>query len=251
MKKILLMILLLDAFTASANGLSTYGTTKLKPSKYQWKSSTPCKETLIGNDPVHPERSEIKYFICPDKTISHAQPKSRGLNGWEGYCGQTAASNVTSMLCRRHLSPKVNDVYGTDLTPGQHSSTMRKSLNRIFTETSQLNTCPKESWKVLINWHENKFLEDIKRDLFEKSLSVKRYRSETDFVKVTPVPVLMNSGGLSYHWVTLVDMTDNDQDRFGCDVVVNTWGVQKTLGCEAFVDYSDHTGFGERVYLTF
>lgn len=246
MKKILVIIIFFQTLTALAGS-----TAHSKRSKYQWKTSTPCQEFLTGNDPVHPERAEIKYFICPDRTISHAQPKSRGFNGWEGYCGQTATSNVTSMLCQRHLTPKMNDSYGRDITPGQHSSTMKKSLNRIFSEISQINSCPKVAWKVRINWHENKFLEDIKNDLFKTSHTVKRYRSENSFVQVTPVPVLINSGGLNYHWVTLVDMIENDEDRFGCDIVVNTWGVQKSLSCGAFVDYADHTGLGERVYLTF
>ncbi len=247
MKKIVILF-------ASLLSLSSYAQENPRKSSlfnYQWKSQTDCKDTRDGIDAVYPERGIVTYSVCPDGTISHRQPRSHGLNGWEGYCGQTAASNMTSMLCQRHISPKTHDLYAKDLTPGQHSSTMKKALNKIFSEQPGKNTCPVTHWVVRINWHDEIFLEKLKRDLFYGQQQIIRNREDGHQIKITPIPVLMNSGGLNYHWVTVVDLINNSQDRFGCDVIMNTWGNQKTLGCETFTRYTDHTGFGERVYLNF
>jgi hypothetical protein len=217
--------------------------------KYEWKEQIKCLKERIGTDPLYPNREAVKYKECPDQTISHIQPPSIGLNGWEGYCGQTAASNLTSMLCDRHLLPKSNDQYGKDITPGQHSSTMKRSLKKIFSEQASLNSCPLVTWKVKKSLKAATFLQKLKDSLFHGEHQVRRYRSENDFVLITPVPVLINSGGLNYHWVTIVDMPANAQDKYGCDAVMNTWGEQRVLTCEKLVKYADHTGLGERVSL--
>lgn len=219
--------------------------------EYSWKSSTSCTVKGAGKDAVYPSLKAVPYYVCPDKTISHGQPDSTGLNGWEGYCGQTSISNITSMLCGRHMSPKSNDFYGTDYTPGQHSSTIKSSLRKIFTERPNLNTCPKVTWNVRQNWSGGSFLKSVKGDLFGSTKKIRRYRSATTYVNVTPTPVLLNSGGLNYHWVTVVDIINNKNDTYGCDVVVNTWGDQKTLTCANFVSYADHSSIGERVSLGF
>ena len=219
--------------------------------KYQWKAQIKCLKEQYGSDHLYPQRPVVKFKECPDKTISHIQPPSRGLNGWEGYCGQTATSNLTSMLCERHLLPKSNDQYGKDITPGQHSSTLKRSLKKIFSELAPSNSCPKVIWKVKKSWQPKKFIQNLKNALFHSDLQVQRYRSEENFVLITPVPVLINSGGLNYHWVTLVDMPENSQDLYGCDAVMNTWGEQRVLTCEKLVQYANHTGPGERVLITF
>ena len=219
--------------------------------EYVWKSTTSCVVTMNGKDPVYSRLNPVSYYVCPDKTISHVQPKSTGYNGWEGYCGQTAVSNVTSMLCNRHMSPKGNDYYGTDVSPGQHSSTMKKSLKKIFTEYPSVNTCPKVTWNVRATWSGESFLKSVKGDLFGSTKKIRRYRSFNTYVNVTPTPVLLNSGGMNYHWVTVVDIISNPKDSLGCDVVVNTWGDQKTLTCEHFVSYGDNTSISEHVSLGF
>lgn len=218
---------------------------------YSWKSSTNCKTKVTGKDAVYPSLKAISFYKCPDTTISHVQPNSTGYNGWEGYCGQTAVSNVTSMLCDRHKSPKSNDSYGTDTTPGQDSSTMESSLRKIFTEHPSRNKCPKVTWHTRKNWSGNSFLKSVKGDLFGSTNKVSRFRTANTFVNITPIPILLNSGGLNYHWVTVVDIIDNRNDYYGCDVVVNTWGNQKTLTCANFVSYADHSRLGERVSLGF
>ena len=219
--------------------------------EYSWKSSTSCTVKGTGKDAVYPSLKAVPYYVCPDKTISHSQPDSTGLNGWEGYCGQTSISNITSMLCGRHMSPKSNDFYGTDYTPGQHSSTIESSLRKIFTEYPTRNTCPKVTWNVRQNWSGGTFLRSVKGDLFGSTHKVRRFRTATTYVNVTPTPVLINSGGLNYHWVTVVDIINNKDDKYGCDVVVNTWGDQKTLTCANFASYADHSSIGERVSLGF
>ena len=218
---------------------------------YVWKSSISCGKKRTGNDPIKASSKSVTYYVCPDSTLSHVQPKSTGINGWEGYCGQTSVSNVTSMLCERHISPKENDNYGTDASPGQHSSTMRKVLRKIFTESPTKNTCPKVSWNTRATWSDSAFLKRVKGDLFGSSHKIKRFRSSNTYVNVTPTPVLLNSGGLNYHWVTVVDVIDNKKDNYGCDVVLNTWGDQKTLTCDNFVNYGNHSSLDEHVNLGF
>lgn len=218
---------------------------------YVWKSSTSCKSKKTGIDLVYPTIKSVSYYVCPDTTISHLQPDSSGLNGWEGYCGQTAVSNITSMLCGRHMDPKSNDYYGTDSSPGQHSSTMKLSLRKIFAEEPKTNSCPKVTWNVRQNWRDSSVLKSIRGDLFGSTKKIRRFRNPTTYVNITPTPVLLNSGGLNYHWVTVVDIISNAKDKHKCDVVVNTWGNQKTLTCENFVSYTDHSGLGERVSLGF
>lgn len=263
MKKILLPLLLVFSTGAlastSQNGEASPIEQELKAmiesssggKEYEWKSSTQCNVKGLGSDVVYSNLKPVSYYICPDKTISHVQPPSTGLNGWEGYCGQTAMSNITSMLCGRHMSPKSNDFYGTDLSPGQHSTTILASLRKIFTEYPKKNTCPKVTWKIRQNWRDKSLLKSVKGDVFGSTSKIKRFRSATTYVNITPTPVLLNSGGLNYHWVTVVDFLDNKNDEFGCDVVLNTWGDQKTLTCENFVSYTDHSGLGERVSLGF
>jgi hypothetical protein len=260
-KNILTIFLLMNASLAAIAAESvgpipedterTYSQVKAGGKDYEWKSHTTCSIKSTGIDPVYPGLGLVTYYVCPDKTISHSQPKSTGFNSWEGYCGQTAISNITSMICQRHMDPRGNDFYGTDPTPGAHSSTMKKSLRKIFTEYRQYNNCPNVTWNVRQNWTSSSFLKSVKGDLFGSTKKIKRFRSAKTFVNVTPTPVLLNSGGLRYHWVTVVDIIPNSTDSFGCDVVVNTWGDQKTLTCANFVSYADHTGFSERISLGF
>jgi hypothetical protein len=233
------------------NDERTYSHIKAGGRDYEWKSHTTCSIKSQGIDPVYAGLGLVTYYECPDKTISHSQPKSTGFNGWEGYCGQTAISNITSMLCQRHMDPKWIDFYGTDPTPGAHSSTMKKSLRKIFTEYKQENDCPDVTWNVRQNWTSGSFLDSVKKDLFGSSKKIKRFRTSKTYVNVTPTPVLLNSGGLRYHWVTVVDIIPNTNDPFGCDVIVNTWGDQKSLTCAKFVSYADHTGIAERISLGF
>jgi hypothetical protein len=261
MKKIILPILLSFSFAATANEGIKASDKEMKikadmqvisgGKEFVWKSSTSCSTKGSGKDVVYPSRKATSYYVCPDSTVSHSQPASTGYNGWEGYCGQTSISNITSMLCTRHIDPKSNDYYGTDYTPGEHSSTMKTSLRKIFAEHPKTNTCPKVTWNVRKNWSGSSFLKSVKGDLFGSTKKIRRFRTTTTYVEVTPTPVLINSGGLNYHWVTVVDIISNKKDGHGCDVVVNTWGDQKTLTCDNFVSYADHSSIGEHVSIGF
>lgn len=219
--------------------------------EYEWKASISCSKKAAGKDPVYPGLKAVDYYVCPDKTISHIQPPSTGMNGWEGYCGQTAISNVTSMMCDRHMSPKSNDYYGTDISPGHAPITMRKALTKIFNEKPKTNKCSRVTWRTRSLFSASSFLNTVKGDLFGSKHKAKRFRSETSYVQVTPTPVLLNSGGLNYHWVTVVDIISNKYDPHGCDVVVNTWGDQKVLTCENFIRYGNHSGLSEYNNLGF
>ena len=69
---------------------------------------------------------------CPDGSTSFQQPDSQGIGGWEGKCGQTAASNILKMHCGENISPKSVGHYFDDSTPGVYPDTAAKGLNRLF-----------------------------------------------------------------------------------------------------------------------
>lgn len=217
--------------------------------EYKWKKTVKCSVRKTGSDPLYPNLGKVIYYECPDKTVSYPQPTSTGFNGWEGYCGQTAMSNITGMLCNRHMLPKTNSYYGKDSTPGQLPGTMQEALNNVFHEMGNENTCPDVKWDLKRSWDGKSFLKLVRGELYGNKNKVPRYRTSNTYVKITPVAVLLNSGGLNYHWVTVVDFIENKSDKLGCDVVVNTWGNQRHLTCENFVSYANHSGISERIVI--
>ena len=219
--------------------------------EYEWKTTTQCNTKKRGKDLVHPGRGEAVYYECPDKTISYVQPPSTGYKGWDGYCAQTSVSNVTSMLCNRHITPNHSNGYGSDLMPGTFPDTTRGALNKVFSEKSSKNTCPAVKWKVRRYFTAEGWLKAVKGDVFGSNRKVRRYRNANTYVNITPTPVLLNAGALMYHWVTVVDFIDNKKDIYKCDVVLNTWGSQHTLTCEDFIRYGNHTGVSEYVHIGF
>ncbi len=57
--------------------------------------------------------------FCKDGTVSYEQPKSTGLGGWEGKCGQTAAANIVYGMCNVPSDPRnQSGTYMRDFTPG-------------------------------------------------------------------------------------------------------------------------------------
>ncbi len=219
--------------------------------EYEWKTATKCNVGRKGLDPVHPERGSATFYECPDKTISFVQPPSTGYKGWDGYCAQTSVSNVTSMMCNRHITPNHSNGYGSDLMPGTFPDTTRRALNKVFSEKSAKNTCPIIKWKVRRYFTAKGWLKAVRADLFGSNHKIRRYRNANTFVNITPTPVLLNAGALMYHWVTVVDFIENKNDEYKCDVVMNTWGSQRTLSCENFIRYGNHTGVSEYVHLGF
>jgi hypothetical protein len=211
---------------------------------FHWKTTDNCLKGRAGRDATYPSLDAVTFYECSDKTISFKQPDSVGINGWEGYCGQTALSNISAMMCGRYMSPYSNDFYATDDTPGQRPSTLKTALNKVFNEHPKNNSCPRGVWKIRENSSASRFMTKLKVDLFGADAVAFRYYSADRGIKVTPIPVLLNSGGLNYHWITVVDLINNPKDKYKCNVILNTWGVQKTLSCTQFIYYANHSNFG-------
>lgn len=219
---------------------------------FTFKESIGCNTLLRGTDSYWQSRGTVNYYRCPDLTLSFPQPDSTGLNGWNGYCGQTTVSTIVGMLCNRFIDPKVIDQYASDVTPGNRPSTNQKALKKIFTEDlfrGRVNNCPEGVWKEYTASNENKYIEDLKSSLWAGPGKVKRKRNNGSTINITPVAVLISAGLKTHHWVTLVDFKANRDDKFGCDAVVNTWGNQKVITCANLAKFGDTTLFGYR-YLT-
>ncbi len=222
---------------------------------YDFKETINCTQIARGQDPYLNRRAAVNYFVCPDGTASFPQPDSTGNGGWNGYCGQTAVTNLTAMLCKRYFTPETVDTYATDVTPGNLPGTNIRALKKIFTESytnvRQANPCPNTGkWKQRSAWTHQGLIDGIKKSLYQGPGTVQRKRLNGTTIAITPVAVLIGSGIDKLHWITVVDFRSNPQDSFGCDVVMNTWGNQKVMTCEKLVDYANTLLLGNS-YLAF
>ena len=78
---------------------------------------------------------------CRDNSISFVQPKSRGVRGWEGKCGQTFAANSLFSICSISVDPATYfKKYLNDITPGVRPGTLRRGMNKAFLKNSR--NCP-------------------------------------------------------------------------------------------------------------
>ncbi len=222
---------------------------------FDFKETIKCAQVVSGRDPYLNRRAAVSYFVCPDGTASFNQPDSTGNGGWNGYCGQTAVSNLSGMLCKRYFTPETVDTYATDVTPGNLPGTNLRALRKIFTESysnvRQANPCPSTgTWKARSPWTHKGLIDGVKKALLQGPGKVQRKRLNGTTISITPVAVLIGSGIDKLHWVTVVDFRSNPQDSFGCDVVMNTWGNQKVMTCEKFADYANTMLLGNS-YLVF
>jgi hypothetical protein len=221
---------------------------------FEFKETITCAQAMSGRDPYLNRRAAVSYFVCPDGTTSFPQPNSTGNGGWNGYCGQTAVSNATGMLCKRYFTPQTVDSYATDITPGNLPGTNLRALKKIFTESytnvRQANPCPSGTWKQHSPWTQQGLIDGIKDSLLKGPGKFQRRRLNGTTISITPVLVLIGSGIDKLHWLTVVDFRNNPQDRFGCDVVMNTWGNQKLMTCENLADYGNTLLLGFN-YLAF
>jgi hypothetical protein len=221
---------------------------------FEFKETINCSQVMSGRDPYLNRRAAVSYFVCPDGTTSFPQPDSTGSGGWNGYCGQTAVSNIAGMLCKRYFTPQTVDTYATDITPGTLPGTNLQALRKIFTErysnVRQANPCPAGTWKQHNPWTQQGLIDGIKNALLRGPGKVQRKRLNGTTISITPVLVLIGSGIDKLHWLTVVDFRSNPQDRFGCDVVANTWGTQKLMTCENLADYGNTLLFGNS-YISF
>ena len=219
---------------------------------YEWEATNICHDLKQGVDPLNLNRGKHNYHACSDGSVSYDQPISQGTWGWEGYCGQVAVSNVTGMFCQRMIAPKNIDLYAKDNFPGSLPGTLKTILTQIFAEQNgkkgikgnngyrNQKGCPKGKWKTSNTEYSNVFISNLKKLLFHTNQKnvVLRERSYFSTVEVSPVVLLLKEGNLNYHYVTVIDLLDDVNDKFGCQVVMNTWGEQKIMSCENLIKYT-------------
>jgi len=175
---------------------------------------------------------------CKDSTVSFVQPDSTGYKGWEGKCGQTAASNILYSYCKIGASPEsYTNSYLSDYTPGVRPGTLVSGLDDMF----DVNTdCPTEaSWHGFSYRTEADYIDSIRRGLNSYISSQYKQERKVSFMltkEVTPVAVLIRvPGGKELHWITIVDI---EESKKSCKLVVNHWDGQYKVDCSKIAKWS-------------
>jgi len=135
--------------------------------------------------------------IMSDGSYSWSQPGSNGLNGWEGFCGQTATANLLTTFESDQFSPHDVSRAADDWTPGSKPSTLLRSIAALSSDASQ----------------------------YEQSNS-------RDLSAATPhnpiVALLMWDDGGTYHYISVIGVR-------GGNVIFNHWGLQDSLPEDEFM----------------
>lgn len=197
-----------------------------------------CNEYDLSNHYERHQRQDDGLRRCKDGTVSYVQPASRGIQGWEGRCGQTAASNITYGLCNISLNPDtyINN-YFRDISPGVYPSSMSGGLTELFEVYDSF--CPQnKKWKWLYAKTQSAYIDSLRialKGIGEHSqYQSRKVGSKT--VKRIPVALLLRDPGSRYlHWVTLVDIEGYGKS---CKMVVNHWNKQYKVPCETMSKWS-------------
>ncbi len=133
--------------------------------------------------------------MMSDGSYSWSQPASNGLNGWEGFCGQTATANLLTTFEDGQTSPHDVSRAADDWTPGSKPSTLMRAIGKLG-------------------------------DASKYEVSNSR-----DLSSATPrnpiVTLLMWDNGGTYHYVSVIGVR-------GGEVIFNHWGQQDRLSEEEF-----------------
>ena len=167
--------------------------------------------------------SKIRPRVCTDGSVSYPQPSSAGVSGWEGKCGQTAAANTATMLCKKHIAPQEVDKLSADLTPGLRPDTVRRILNKIW---KKHRSCTGSKWYLNIQSRAKAFHHNL-NGLLKKNI---------------PVPVLIQTpdAKLSLHWVTVVGVSGFNTKA--CQYSVNSGKGQVKVACSEFGGWAAKVG---------
>jgi len=139
-------------------------------------------------------------------TYSWDQPTSDGVNGYYGYCGPTAASNLMANVCGVLVAPRAVSDMCFSWTPGTTPGNLVYTLNT-------LGYCGR--WAAC---HPRPDDADPLSTL----------------AKQLPVAALVDwDGSGTLHWITLVHI---NRTRGPCRVVFNHWGKQTRMGCNDFIE---------------
>lgn len=215
---------------------------------YSWEQfkTDDCLQYLINNKNEDKLR-DSGFRRCKDGSVSFVQPDSSGWNGWEGKCGQTAASNTLYHMCKVAKDPKdYMDRYLSDITPGVRPKTLYRGMKNIFKENSSL--CPRGSWSHYSSGSTDKFIEEVKQKIIPKYSHERLVVMRRDGVEKLrqPVMVLIQNPSSRYlHWVTIMDVLDKNE----CLFVVNHWDNQYQLPCDLLAEWSDDVGHSYPIIL--
>ncbi|MBY0515559.1 MAG: hypothetical protein K2P81_01535 [Bacteriovoracaceae bacterium] len=196
-----------------------------------------------------PKNATLQGYTCPDKTLSAEQGSSWGVGGWEGRCGQTAATNLLYSLCG-HLSPSLvktgecsrEDSAFNDITPGVMPTTMAEDYNDFL----QANGCAKK--KVTHGYRPNTLVEQYFEGKVTLAQTMKVQESAIEAVvkEGNPHPTMFMievPGSKELHWISLEKVYT---DAKGVKTVkVNHWGSQYDYPLSEVAKLTLKAGYGD------
>jgi hypothetical protein len=186
--------------------------------------------------PQVPADADLEGYTCGDGTLSAEQGNSWGVGGWEGRCGQTAATNVLYTLCKK-VSPSLRkmgvcsreDGVFNDVLPGVLPSTMAADYNEFLS----LNDCSERT--VTNHRVENAKLKDFYENRSDLSQVLQeQVKMVTSALAKSPHPTMFmieTSDGPGLHWVTVTGPEERDGKKF---LKINHWGGQYFYPLEDF-----------------
>ena len=244
------------ALLKNFNALKTTGTTT--PTTETKKSPTGFQPIAIDNTYVAtqpawklesiPAKAQLQGYSCKDGSLSAEQGDSWGVGGWEGRCGQTAATNVLYSICQS-LSPSLRktgecsreDGVFNDATPGVHPATMASDYNDFLV----INKCKE---KTITHGQKTNTLIDKYLD-GEVTLEAVYQQQEalvSQVIKGSPKHPTMFMievpGGSELHWVTATEVVKVNNVSY---VKLNHWGKQYQYPLRDFAKLTMKTGWGE------
>ena len=215
------------------------------------ESMSDYKRAQFCSEKIDMKTVSAQAWRCKDGSITYDQPSSTGIKGYNGFCGETAASNILHMHCGLMASP-VNYCNGftSDITPGTRPGSLKKGLNSMFAKNKPL--CPEGKWEVYSSSDSAEdYIKYILGGLKQKS-NFTRIRDDKSKVKKFPFPIMIEvppSGSKGLHWVTVLDVTGFEDgkelwEQVACEVMINHWGSQYKVPCSRLASWAKRSGCG-------
>ncbi|OUR94182.1 hypothetical protein A9Q84_17930 [Halobacteriovorax marinus] len=209
------------------------------------------KRAQFCNEKIAMKGITAQAWRCKDGSITYDQPKSTGIGGYNGFCGETAASNILHMHCGLMASPtKYCNSFTKDFTPGTRAGSLKTGLNSMFKENKPL--CPEGKWESYSSsGSPEEYIQYLLGGLKQKS-NFTRTRDSKGKVKIFPFPIMIEVppvGSKGLHWVTVLDVIGYKKGKdlekqTGCEVMINHWGDQYKVPCTRLALWAKRSGCG-------
>lgn len=196
-----------------------------------------------------PANAQLQEYSCKDASLSAEQGDSWGVGGWEGRCGQTAATNVLYYSICQSLSPSLRKTgecsreegVFNDATPGVHPSTMASDYNDFLA----LNKCKEK--KITHGTKTNTLIDKyLDGEVTLEAVYQHQEAIVTQAIKASPkYPTMFMievPGGSELHWVTATDVVTVNNVSY---VKLDHWGRQFQYPLRDFAKLTMKTGWGE------